>query len=270
MATTAPAVTPPGLNGSGSPPTDAEGQEAGATLAEPLVEEVAPASEGWAGPVPATPPTDPIMMFIMQMQLQQQQQSSAAAQMKLQQQQAAAAAAQQQLQMMEMMKLLANNGKSHLANTRLDVKNFARIEQFMNKREDWRGWKKHFTCSVRDCDADFAELLEKLVRRQDTEDDVEVTKESLTPTEQQLSAALHTRLTAVTIGEAGGIVRRADEQQRVRGVASAEQAIRPAHRRPYGRPLHVHLHLQGRGQEQGDPERHRAMGTDDRRARPGS
>ena len=43
MATTAPVVTPPGLNGSGSPLTDAEGQEAGVTLAEPLVEEVATA-----------------------------------------------------------------------------------------------------------------------------------------------------------------------------------------------------------------------------------
>ena len=88
-------------------------------------------------------------------------------------------------QMAELAKTMAldnKGGKEHLANARLDERNFRRIKTFTNKREDWREWKMHFMSSIRECDATFADYLWGIEKRQGTEDDVEIDILSLDPT----------------------------------------------------------------------------------------
>ena len=112
-------------------------------------------------------------------------------------------------QMAELAKTMAldkKGGKEHLANARLDERNFRRIKTFTNKREEWREWKMHFMSSVRECDASFADYLWGIEKRQGTEDDVEIDILSLDPTQTQLAGALSSRLIDVTTGEAFRIV----------------------------------------------------------------
>ena len=69
---------------------------------------------------------------------------------------------QSHTQMADLVKFIAldkKGGKEHLANARLDERNFRRIKTFTNKREDWREWKMHFMSSIRECDATFADYL---------------------------------------------------------------------------------------------------------------
>ena len=112
---------------------------------------------------------------------------------------------QQHLQMAEMMKTFSadkSSGKEHMANARLDERNFRRIKDFSNKREDWKEWKMHFASSVRDCDTSFADYLWTTEKNMD----VEVDSVMLSPTYTQLSAALYSRLITVTTKEAFRIV----------------------------------------------------------------
>ena len=112
-------------------------------------------------------------------------------------------------QMAEVAKTMAldkKGGKEHLANARLDERNFRRIKTFTNKREEWREWKMHFVSSIRECDVAFADHLWGIEKRQGSEDDVDIDIMPLDMTQTQLAGALSSRLIDVTTGEAFRIV----------------------------------------------------------------
>ena len=91
---------------------------------------------------------------------------------------------QRQLQMAEMMKTFSadkSSGKEHLANARLDERNFRRIKDFSNKREDWKESKMHFTSSVRECDTSFADYLWTIEKNQGAAGNVEIDLVGLSP-----------------------------------------------------------------------------------------
>ena len=92
--------------------------------------------------------------------------------------------------------------KEHLANARLDERNFRRIKEFSNKREDWREWRMQFTSAVRESDTTFADYLWTIEKKLDEEVDIA----NLSPAYTQLSAALYNRLIDVTSKEAFRIV----------------------------------------------------------------
>ena len=58
----------------------------------------------------------------------------------------------QQTQTAEMMITFKSSGRDHMANAKLDDRNFKRIEKFNNKREAWKEWKVRFMTCVRECD----------------------------------------------------------------------------------------------------------------------
>ena len=91
--------------------------------------------------------------------------------------------------------------RPRLANAKLDERCFRRLENFTNKREDWREWRMHFLTTVKECDTSFAESF-KIYEKGETE----IEEVSLTPTEQQLSAVLQARLISLTAKEASSIV----------------------------------------------------------------
>ena len=107
----------------------------------------------------------------------------------------------QQTQMAEMMITFKSSGRDHMANAKLDDRNFKRIEKFNNKREAWTTWKMHFMTCVRECDTSFADFIWGLEKRAD-----EICLLTLDPTQSQLAAALYSRLISVTTGEAFRIV----------------------------------------------------------------
>ena len=103
----------------------------------------------------------------------------------------------QQKQMAEMMFTYRAGGSHHLANAKLDDRNFKRIEKFNNKRDSWKEWRLHFTTCVRECDTSFADYIWGIEKRTD-----EICLLTMDPTQSQLAAALYSRLISVTTGEA--------------------------------------------------------------------
>ena len=106
-------------------------------------------------------------------------------------------------QMTEMIIAEKVNGgaRMYLANTKLDERNFKRIEKFTNTRDAWKEWKVHFMTCVRECDTSFGDFLWGIEKRPD-----EICLMSLDPTETQLAAALYSRLISVNTGEVFRIV----------------------------------------------------------------
>ena len=122
---------------------------------------------------------------------------------------AAPAAVEENVSMSQLMQLMkqmtemiiaekaSGGARSHLANAKLDDRNFKRIEKFSNKRDAWKEWKLHFMSCVRECDTSFGDYLWGIEKRQD-----EICILTLDPTQTQLAAALYSRLISVTSGEA--------------------------------------------------------------------
>ena len=114
---------------------------------------------------------------------------------------------QQQGHMTELMGAFAKtNETNHLANAKLDIRNFVRMDKFDNKREHWREWEMHFSSCVRECDICFADFIWAIEKRQGTPEDIEIDILSLDPTQSQLAGALYSRLIAVTSAESFRIV----------------------------------------------------------------
>ena len=90
---------------------------------------------------------------------------------------------------------------SHLANVKLDVRNFSRIKTFTNKHDAWKEWKNQFHYAISECDHSFADYLSGLEKKVDPITDVD-----LDPTQAQLSATLFNRLQSVTTSTANTMV----------------------------------------------------------------
>ena len=125
-------------------------------------------------------------------------------------------------QLMQLMKQMAemiiaekSSGgvRSHLANAKLDDRNFERIEKFANKRDAWKEWKLHFMTCVRECDTSFGDYLWGIEKRPD-----EICLMSMDPTQTQLAAALYSRLISFTSGEAFRLVQMTKETVSKLGV----------------------------------------------------
>ena len=106
------------------------------------------------------------------------------------------------LQLMTMLAKKDEKTSSHLANAKLEIKNFSRIKTFTNKHETWNEWKNQFTYAIMECDVSFSDFLSGLEKRADKIDEVS----DLNPTQNQLSAILFSRLIAVTTGTANTMV----------------------------------------------------------------
>ena len=70
-------------------------------------------------------------------------------------------------QMAEMMLTYRAGRGQHLANAKLDDRNFKRIEKFNNKRDSWKEWKLHFTTCIKECDTPFADFIWGIEKRTD-------------------------------------------------------------------------------------------------------
>ena len=83
--------------------------------------------------------------------------------------------AQQNQMMVNMVSMMQHDRpqakqKGHLANAKLNERNYRSITKFNNRRDGWREWKLHFMSAVRECDTSFADLVwghEKLAREVD-------------------------------------------------------------------------------------------------------
>ena len=84
-----------------------------------------------------------------------------------------------------------------MANVRLDERAFRRLDQFSNKKSEWKEWRTQLLTAIRECDATFATTL---VNYEKSEDPIE--NSLLTPTLQQFSATLQAWLFSVTQKEA--------------------------------------------------------------------
>ena len=94
-----------------------------------------------------------------------------------------------------------------LSNVRLDERAFRRIEKFHDKKEEWKEWRSQVLNAISECDNTFAEDLIIFEKKEDV-----ITKLDLTPTQQQLSATLSSRLISLTGKEAFAIVSAAERQ----------------------------------------------------------
>ena len=50
--------------------------------------------------------------------------------------------------------------KNHLANCKLDEKYFRNVGKFSNLKSGWKEWRRQFLNAVRECDVDFADMVE--------------------------------------------------------------------------------------------------------------
>ena len=105
--------------------------------------------------------------------------------------------------MMEMMQYDRNSPatseKSHLANCKLDEKYFRNVGKYSNLKSGWKKWRRQF---VRECDADFADMVETFELLEEAIDHIN----AYTPIQNQLSTNLYNRLIAFTTGTAFHIV----------------------------------------------------------------
>ena len=92
--------------------------------------------------------------------------------------------------------------KNHLANVKLDERNFRSVSKFNNLRSGWREWKRQFMAAVRECDVDFADFTWAFEQREEPVDHIL----EFNPTQAQLAVNLHNRLIAATTGTAFQIV----------------------------------------------------------------
>ena len=92
--------------------------------------------------------------------------------------------------------------KNHLANVKLDERNFRSVSKFNNTRSGWREWERQFMAAVRECDVDFANFTWAYEQREKTVDHIH----DFNPTQSQLAVNLHSRLIAATTGTAFQIV----------------------------------------------------------------
>ena len=98
------------------------------------------------------------------------------------------------LQLMTMLAKKDEKASSHLANAKLEIKNFSRIKTFINKHDAWKEWKNQFMYAIMECDVSFSDFLSGLEKRADKIDGVS----DLDPTQSQLSAVLFSRVIVVT------------------------------------------------------------------------
>ena len=107
---------------------------------------------------------------------------------------------------MEMMvhdrKNQTTSDRNHLANCKLDEKYFRNVGKFNNTRSGWKEWRRQFLNAVRECDVDWAVMVETLEKLDDPIDHIHV----YTPTQCQLSTNLYNRLISYTTGTAFQIV----------------------------------------------------------------
>ena len=94
-----------------------------------------------------------------------------------------------------------------LANVRLDIKAFSRIDKFTDKKDEWTEWRAQVIEAVRECDKTFADDLAKFEKKE-----TPIIDTDLTIVQQQLSATLQSRLINLTGREAFAIVRAAEGQ----------------------------------------------------------
>ena len=90
---------------------------------------------------------------------------------------------------------------AHMASVRLDERAFRRMDKFSNKKSDWKEWRTQLLTAIRECDTTFATAL---VAYEKSEGPIE--NLGLSPTSQQLSATLQSRLISVTAKETFAIV----------------------------------------------------------------
>ena len=107
---------------------------------------------------------------------------------------------------MEMMahdrKSPATNEKNHLANCKLDEKYFRTVGKFNNLKSGWKEWRRQFLNAVRECDVDWADMVETLEKLEDPIDHIT----AYNVTQNQLSTNLYNRLISYTSGVAFQIV----------------------------------------------------------------
>ena len=111
--------------------------------------------------------------------------------------------------MMEMMqhdrKTMVNtttSEKSHLANCKLDEKYFRNVGKYNNLRSGWKEWRRQFPNAVRECDVDFADMVEAFEPLEEPIDHIA----AFSVTQNQLSTSLYNRLISFTTGMALQIV----------------------------------------------------------------
>ena len=107
--------------------------------------------------------------------------------------------------MMEMMQYRRKNGandKSHLANVRLDEKYFRNVGGFNNLRSGGEERCRQFLNAVRECDVDFADMVEGFEKFEEPIDHIQ----AYTLTQNQLSTNMYNRLIGLTTGTAFQIV----------------------------------------------------------------
>jgi len=92
--------------------------------------------------------------------------------------------------------------KNHLANCKLDEKYFRKVPTFNNTRSGWKEWRRHFLNAVRECDVDWADMVEGLEKLDEPIDNVH----AYNITQNQLSTNLYNRLIDFTTGTAFQIV----------------------------------------------------------------
>ena len=84
---------------------------------------------------------------------------------------------------------------------KLDERDFRRLKEVSNKRDDWKEWRLHFLTSVGKCNSSFMDLLKGLERQEEPLETVD-----LSPAQEKLSASLQARLIGLTTKQAFAIV----------------------------------------------------------------
>ena len=106
------------------------------------------------------------------------------------------------MEMLALDRRSATPEKSQLANCKLDEKYFRKVPTFNNTRSGWKEWRRHFLNALRECDVDWAEMVETLETMDEPIDNIR----DYTPIQNQLSTNLYNRLIAFTTGTAFQIV----------------------------------------------------------------
>ena len=108
--------------------------------------------------------------------------------------------------MIAMMELMAYDKTQpetpQLANCTLDETYFRNVGKYSNLTSGWTEWRRQFLNAVRECDVDWADMVEALEKQEDPIDYLL----DYTPIQNQLCTSMYNRLIAYTTGVAFQIV----------------------------------------------------------------
>ena len=105
-----------------------------------------------------------------------------------------------------MMELMTHDRKGpdkrQLDNCKPDERYFCNVGKYSNLKSGWKEWRRQFLNAVRECDVDWADMVEALEKLEEPICNLK----DYTPVQNQLSTNLYNRLIAYTTGVAFQIV----------------------------------------------------------------